>query len=124
MTSLRKKGNIKTRSRGTGYRPGSRQCHSNSEDLEAQIGAWARRQADKPLSEAIRRLLERALSSAEPAGPASKTGVRLAEKLASREIEGMVDQSHTKAEQKRRKRPLTHGPKEFRDIRGDQPKRK
>jgi hypothetical protein len=96
-----------------------------SEDIKAQVAAWARRQSDKPsLSEAIRQLLERALSNAESSGQRSQTGARLAEKLAAREIEGMVDQSHPKAEQHRRKRRLLKGPGEFREMRGDQPKRK
>ena len=49
---------------------------------------------------------------------------RKASQLAAREIEGMSDKSLPAAEQQRRKRRLTHGPREFRDIRGDQPKTK
>jgi hypothetical protein len=93
--------------------------------LTSAIDDWAKRQDDKPSRpEAIRRLLVRALSTAEQFGSPSKTGARLAEKLASREIEGMVDQSHPKAEQQRRKRRLLKGPGEFRDMRGDQPPRR
>jgi len=41
-----------------------------------------------------------------------------------REIESLIDKSEPAEMQERRKRRLIHGPKEFRDIRGDQPKRK
>jgi hypothetical protein len=56
--------------------------------------------------------------------PTSKATARKASQLAAREIEGLADKSQSAAEQQRRKRTLIRGPKEFRDIRDDQPKTK
>jgi hypothetical protein len=47
-----------------------------------------------------------------------------ASKLAARELEPLTDKSLPPEERDRRKRVLIRGPKEFRDIRGDLPKKK
>lgn len=89
------------------------------------LDAWRNGQKDRPgRPEAIRRLLDRALAARVADRPHSKAAARKASQLAAREIEGLSDKSLPTAEQQRRKRRLTHGPKEFRDIRGDQPKTK
>jgi hypothetical protein len=55
---------------------------------------------------------------------ANKEAARRASTLAAREIEPLADKSMPAEEQERRKRALIRGPKEFRDIRSDQPKAK
>jgi len=74
--------------------------------------------------EAIRRLIEHALASKSASRPLSKEAARKASKLAAREIESLSDKSLPAVEQQMRKRRLIRGPKEFRDIRSDQPKGK
>jgi hypothetical protein len=44
--------------------------------------------------------------------------------MASRELDDLGDKSVPALERERRKRRLVLGPKEFRDVRGDQPKKK
>jgi hypothetical protein len=44
--------------------------------------------------------------------------------MAARELEPLGDKTLPSEERDRRKRALIKGPKEFRDIRGDQPRRK
>ena len=55
---------------------------------------------------------------------ANKEAARRASTLAAREIEPLTDKSMPAEEQERRKKALIRGPKEFRDIRSDQPKAK
>jgi hypothetical protein len=52
----------------------------------------------------------------------SKLAARTALKLAAREIESIDDESLSAEERESRKRRLIRGPKEFLDIRCDQPK--
>ncbi len=89
------------------------------------LDAWIKRQIDSPSRpEAIRRLIERALA-AEPAPPRPRNqGTPAAIEFASREIDKLGDESATSEERASRKRRLLHGPKEFRGMRGDQPKTK
>jgi hypothetical protein len=92
-------------------------------DLERQIDAWASKQADKPSRpEAIRRLVEKALAGKAPARSPNKEAAQRASKMAARELEPLGDKSMPPEERDRRKRTLIRGPKEFRGIRGDQPK--
>jgi hypothetical protein len=66
--------------------------------------------------EAIRRLIEQALSSSS-----RKTGHKKSQKasdLADRAAERIVDKSMPPEEQERRKRALIKGPREFRNSRG------
>jgi hypothetical protein len=44
--------------------------------------------------------------------------------MASREINKLGDQAATVEERERRKRHLIKGPREFRDVQDDQPKKK
>jgi hypothetical protein len=88
-------------------------------ELISKLDAWASR-ASIGRSEAVRRLLERALASdLEDHGNAE---AQKASKLADRTAERLVDKSMPPEEQERRKRALVEGPKEFRDIREDQSK--
>jgi hypothetical protein len=52
-----------------------------------------------------------------------KRSQRKAAEMASREIDRLADQAATSEEQAQRKRRLIKGPREFRDMRGDLPKR-
>ena len=59
-----------------------------------------------------------------PPAPPNKENAGKASKLATRELEGLGDKGQPLEEQDRRKRVLVKGPKEFREVRGDQPKMK
>ena len=87
-----------------------------------QLDAWASR-GSIGRSEAMRRLLERALAieSQDDLGTAED---QKASTLADRAAEDLVDKSLPLEEQQRRKRALIKGPKEFREIREDLPKDK
>jgi hypothetical protein len=86
-------------------------------ELKSKVGAWANRQDDKPsLSEAIRRLVEKALAGTVPRQPSK--GARKATEMAARELDRVLgDQPVTGEERANRKRRLLSGPKEFRDMR-------
>jgi Arc/MetJ-type ribon-helix-helix transcriptional regulator len=87
-------------------------------ELKSKVGAWANRREDKPsLSEAIRRLLEKALAGTTAPRQRSKGSRRKAIDMAAREIDRLGDQSATGEERASRKRRLLSGPKEFRDMR-------
>jgi hypothetical protein len=91
----------------------------------AAIDAWALKQPDKPgRPAAIRRLVKQALGRPVLKRAPNKETARKASTLAAREIENLGDTSQPLEEQQRRKRTLIRGPKEFREIRADQPKPK
>jgi hypothetical protein len=91
--------------------------------LLTNLDGWIESQDDKPSRpEAIRRLLERNLPG-PPRAPSHGSAHRASE-MAANTIEGLTDKSRPASEHARAKRRLIHGPKEFRDIRGDQPKGK
>jgi metal-responsive CopG/Arc/MetJ family transcriptional regulator len=92
--------------------------------LRSRLDAWCKQQEDQPSrSEAIRRILEQAL--ADPLGAlAIKRKAQQASDLADRAAEQIVNKSMPMEEQESRKRAVIKGPKEFRDIREDQPKPK
>ena len=87
-----------------------------------QLDAWASR-GSIGRSEAMRRLLERALASELQDDLGTAEGQK-ASTLADRAAERLVDKSLPVEEQQRRKRALIKGPKEFREIREDLPKDK
>jgi hypothetical protein len=90
-----------------------------------QIDAWAKREGVSSRAEAIRRLVEVSLvAAAQQPRRGSHTGASKATELASEEIDRRVDHSLPVEERERRKRQLTKGPREFRDLRGDLPKPK
>src|SRR5262249_42758297 len=92
-------------------------------DQAARLDRWRKGLADSPgRPEAIRRLLEQSL----PATPRAQghKGAHMASELAAKAIEGLADKSQPLSEHARAKRRLIHGPKAFREIRGDQPKGK
>jgi|SRR5882757_5735318 hypothetical protein len=92
----------------------------------AAVVRWAENQPDLPtLSEAIRRLVEIALKREVPPKPIAKPGRRTrAKELARDAIEKMADPAASPEERTQRRRRLTKGPTEFREVRVDQPKAK
>ena len=94
--------------------------------LRAAIVRWAENQPDMPtLSEATRRLVELGLAAKAPARPANKPGRQLrAQELATKEIDKIGDPSMPPEEHAQRRRRLTKGPEEFREVRVDRAKAK
>jgi hypothetical protein len=92
-------------------------------DQAARLDRWRKGLADNPgRPEAIRRLIAQNL----PKSPRvhGHSGAHKASEFAVKTIEALADKSRAASEHARAKRRLIHGPKEFRDIRADQPKRK
>jgi hypothetical protein len=87
----------------------------------AAIDKWAAGR-DLTRSEAIRRLVEFGLASAQRAGARNRKAARATE-MASQEIDRLADPLASDEERQFRKRRLLGGPKEFRDLR-DRPKTK
>jgi hypothetical protein len=93
--------------------------------LLTALDAWIADQESSPSRpEAIRRVLEQALPTASLSGPAKSGSRRKAAELAGQAIDSLGDQTTTDEERARRKRRLIKGPREFREVRGDQPKAK
>jgi ABC-type taurine transport system substrate-binding protein len=89
--------------------------------LMQNLDVWiAKQEVAVSRPEAIRRLVEQALASFTKRHSRREA----ARKLAARAIEGLANKSLPTAEQEERKRKLIRGPREFRDIRRDQPKTK
>ena len=59
-----------------------------------------------------------------PTAPAKAGSRRKAAELAGRAVDALGDQTATVEERAHRKRRLIKGPREFRDVRDDQPKEK
>jgi hypothetical protein len=94
-------------------------------NLRKAIEAWASRQPDGPrLSEAVRRLVEIALASAQRPVPIGKKTAAKAAGMAEKMIDWLGDTSAPLDVQAKRKRQLLKGPQEFRGIRNDLPKPK
>ena len=96
-------------------------CHGRF--LQA-VDGWREREDDKPSRPAaIIRLAELGLAMS---GSMSRTNAKAASKasaMAGQEIDRLVDQSLPVGERASRKRRLLKGPKEFREIREDHPKK-
>jgi hypothetical protein len=90
------------------------------------LDRWAAKQSDQPTrAEAIRRLVELGLTVKMPATPVSKPGRRLrARELAAEAIDKMADPAASTDERDQRRRRLTKGPEEFREVRVDRSKAK
>src|SRR4051794_33469142 len=90
---------------------------------DAQLTAldqWRGLQQDVSRPEAIRRLVELGLTAANPRLRGAHKGADKAKALAGEQVERMIDRSTPEEERQKRKRRLTKGPSEFRDIRNDQ----
>jgi hypothetical protein len=93
-------------------------------DPLARLDRWSKSQGDKPSRpEAIRRLIEVALASSDPTKQTSPKAAAKASEMAGRQIDRLTNLSLPEEERRARKRRLIKGPREFRDIRGDQPKK-
>src|ERR1700728_459745 len=94
--------------------------------IRASIVRWAENQPDTPtLSEAIRRLVELGRTVKPAARPVSKPDRRLrAAERAARPIDKIADPAAPPEERAQRRRRLTKGPEEFREVRVDRPNKK
>jgi hypothetical protein len=91
-------------------------------DQAARLDSWRHALTDSPSRpEAIRRLLEQSLPGRTRVQ--GRKGAHKASELAAKTIDGLADKSQPASQHARAKRRLIHGPKEFRNIRADQPKR-
>ena len=90
------------------------------------IDAWIKTQpAPRPSRpDAIRRLVEQALAGTQRPQKRSKEAASKAQQMAGKELDRLGDASLSADEREKRKRRLTKGPGEFRDMRGDLPKPK
>ncbi len=95
-------------------------------DVMKKIVEWASGQKDDPpRSEAIRRLVELGLTvRATKSKQAPEARADRAKELASKAIDRMSDPAVHPDEQAHRRRRLTKGPEEFREVRVDRPKAK
>jgi hypothetical protein len=123
MKTARKNGTKKGRGRpatGQGLQIGTRW----PDETVAMIDAWTAAQEDEPgRSEAIRRLVEMGLKSDNAPKPVSKPArAARARELAAEAIDKMGDPAASTEERAQRRRRLTKGPEEFRELRVDRPK--
>jgi metal-responsive CopG/Arc/MetJ family transcriptional regulator len=88
------------------------------------IDSWARREGVASRSEAIRRMIEHTLADRQPQKKRSTKSASKAREMAGQEVDRLTDRSLTDEERERRKRRLTKGPSEFRELRDDQSKQK
>ena len=87
----------------------------------AALDAWVAKQKDEPTrAEAIRRLVELGLT----VKTAAATRAARAVELAAKAIDKMADPTAHPEERDQRRRRLTKGPEEFREVRVDRPKSK
>jgi len=95
-----------------------------TEQLQAQIKAWAKKQDDDPpLATAIRRLVELGLTAKTRSVPSERQRAALAD-LAAKAIDSLTARAPDNDETASRKRRLLKGPEEFREDRVDLPKAK
>jgi hypothetical protein len=87
------------------------------------VDKWAASK-DASRSEAIRRLVELGLAGSQPPRKRSTKAASKAREMAGQELDRLGNPSLPVEERERRKRRLTKGPSEFRDMRGDLPKPK
>jgi hypothetical protein len=95
-------------------------------DPLSALDKWVAKQPDQPTRpEAVRRLVELGLTVKAPARPVSKSDRRLrAAELAAKAIDKIVDPAAPPEERAQRRRRLTKGPEEFREVRVDRLKAK
>jgi hypothetical protein len=93
--------------------------------LRLAIEDWANEQPDEPcLSDAIRRLVELGLAGAQPIKRRNPKAEAKASDMAGKRIDKLANPAIPEEERRARKRRLIKGPREFRDMRSDQPKPK
>lgn len=87
--------------------------------INTAILRWAKANNIASRSEAVRALIEHGLAVAQPPRRRSEKAASMARELANREIDRLSDTTLPADEQERRKRRLTKGPKELRDVPAD-----
>lgn len=96
-----------------------------TEEFQAKIKAWGTKQSDEPaLATAIRRLVELGLTVKTRPKQSSRARAERAKELAARAIDKIGDPSARPEEHAQRRRQLTKGPEEFREVRVDRSKTK
>jgi hypothetical protein len=97
-----------------------------TEEFQAEIKSWAKKQPDHPaLAAAIRRLVELGLTvRTKPKKQAPAARADRAKELASKAIDSLTAGAPDDDETAGRKRRLIKGPEEFREVRVDRPKGK
>ncbi len=93
-------------------------------EMIRQIDEWSKQSGAETRSEAIRHLLDLALTGSQRTPRRSASSASKASDMAGQVIDELGDPSATEEQRQTRKRRLLKGPKEFRDIRGDLPKPK
>ena len=94
-----------------------------TEDFQASIRAWAKKQPDEPaLAPAIRRLIDIGLTVKQKRKQTLAAGAARAKELAARAIDNMADGRASLDDREHRKRRLLKGPEEFREARVDRAK--
>jgi metal-responsive CopG/Arc/MetJ family transcriptional regulator len=93
-------------------------------ELAVAIDRWAEKEKVRSRSEAIRHLVELALASARPAGRRDPQSVSKASDMATEQVKKMINPLLSEEEKRTRRRTLIRGPREFREMRGDQTKPK
>jgi hypothetical protein len=88
------------------------------------IDAWIKTQPAPRPSRPEERLVKEALAGPQRPQKRSKEAASKAREMAVQELDRLGDASLSADERERRKRRLTKGPGEFRDMRGDLPKPK
>jgi Arc/MetJ-type ribon-helix-helix transcriptional regulator len=90
-------------------------------ELIRAVDAWATREGAASRSEAIRRLIARSLTAAaeKPRSGQRHKGASKARQMANRALDLLSDRSLPEEELKSRKRRLTKGPIEFRELRDE-----
>jgi hypothetical protein len=88
--------------------------------LTKQVDAWSE-DHDTSRSEAIRRLVELGLTVKTSTKRGSPARAHRAKELAAQAIEKMGDTTAHPEERAQRRRTLTKGPEEFREVRVDRP---
>jgi hypothetical protein len=112
----KKRGRPKTTGRGIGIMV---RVH---DDLLVPLDEWIGKQREhRSRPEAIRELLEQALSHSRSRRAGAHKGASRASELAAKAVDHASDASATNEQRQRRKRRILKGPPEFRDMRKDLP---
>lgn len=95
------------------------------QEMLNELDKWRRGQpGTQSRATAIHRLAKQALAGTTATRQRSSGSTRKAADMAARELDYFGDQKATREERAHRKRRLIKGPREFRNIRRDQPKTK
>jgi Arc/MetJ-type ribon-helix-helix transcriptional regulator len=110
--------------RGRGRLPTQVSAVRLSGELASAIDRWAEKEKVRSRSEAIRHLVELALASARPPRRRDPQSASKASDMATEQVKKMINPLLPEEEKRERRRRLIKGPREFREMRGDQIKPK